>query len=130
MGIAKVLAGPAFPFQDSIRGVFDSKTREESIRTSLLIIITTPKGSIVYNPELGSEVPKLVFDIIDVATIGLIMFYVVNDIEEQDPRIRITSVNVDRKKAHSITIWVSYQDRNDPYQIEYQAPVEYVRDTI
>lgn len=107
-------AGPAFPFGQTIKSVLGYKSRKESIQTSIGIILTTPKGSIPYNPSLGSQVPFLVFDPLDDATFNLIMYFAYNDLQEQEPRLRVTSVNIEVKEPHSIVIQIGYIDRDDP----------------
>jgi phage baseplate assembly protein W len=120
-------AGPAFPFQSSIYGVIGNKARRDSIRTSLFLILTTPKESIPYNLKLGSYVPYLVFEPINDTVINLIYFYTITDIEEQDPRIKILSVSVQVSGPHRLLIQIGYQDRDDPDETPQQTVVQYSR---
>lgn len=122
-------AGAAFPFTNTIKGVIGNKTRRESLWTSIQLILSTPKGSVVYNPNLGSYVPLLVFDPLDDATKNLLTYYTVNDIQTQDPRIEISSVQITTYEddPHRVTIWVGYIDRDDQDQKPEQAPVNFVR---
>ena len=125
----KEKVGPAFPFNDSVEGVLGIKDREQSIRTSIALILTTPVGRQVYNPNFGSYVPELVFDLIDDSTINLISFYVVDDLERNDPRIKVTSVevNVPTEKSHTIEVLVGFRDRDDEAETQLQAPVTFRR---
>jgi len=122
------LAGPAFPFKNSVKGVLGDKTRRESIKTSIQIILSTPKNTVVYNPELGSYIPLLIFDPLDDATMNLILYYAIHDLEDQEPRIKVTSVSIAREDGeHKVTIWIGYQDRNDVNEKQEQAPIDFVR---
>lgn len=120
-------AGAAFPFKNSVKGVLGNKTRRESLFTSILLILTTPKGYAPYDPELGSQVPYLVFEPLDDAVINLIHYFVVEDLEAQDPRVKVTSVAVARTENHQIMVQIGYQDRDDPNELPQQANIPYRR---
>ena len=121
-------AGPSFPFRNSVEGVLGNKTRRESIRTSIQLILSTPKQTILYNPNLGSYVPRLVFDPLDDTTINLLLYYTKNDLEEQEPRIQVTSISITTgDEPHEIRLWVGYIDRNDIEQKQEQAPINFKR---
>jgi len=118
-------SGPAFPFSNSIPGVLGNKDRRNSLFTSIVLILTTPVGHLPWNPEFGSQIPSLVFDPLTDETLNLIWYYVVNDIERQDRRIKVTSIKVDKKSNRKITVWVGYIDRNDELSVQRQAPVNF-----
>ena len=114
-----------FPFSDSITSVFELKTRKEAIQTALVLILTTPVGSLVYDPDFGSHIPALIYEVISPPVINLIYYYVKKDLEKYLPLIKLTSIRVDYEPPRKITIWVGYQDRNDPTSEQEQAPVAF-----
>jgi len=120
-------AGPAFPFGNSIQGVLGNKTLRDSLRSSVLLILTTPKRSIPYNPDLGSFVPYLVFDPLDSATINLIYYYARKDLEEQDPRIKVTSVSVRTDRPNQVAVQVGYKYIKAPDELGQQVTIGFQR---
>jgi len=122
-----VPGGVSFPFLNSIKGVMGSKTRQESLLTSIQCILTTPKRSVVYDPERGSHVPSLVHQLMTDSIINLLMYYSVNDVESQDPRIKITSIEINIDTPRKIVIWLGFIDRDDYSKTNYQAPVDFYR---
>ncbi len=120
-------SGPAFPFKSSIYGVLGNKTRRESLQTSIYLILTTPKGSIPYNQDLGSHVPLLVFEPLNDAVINLIHYYVVEDLEAQDPRVKVISIMVAIPESHNLLVQIGYRDRDDPSEVPQQTSIPFVR---
>jgi phage baseplate assembly protein W len=79
-------SGPALPFTQSVRGVLGNKDRKSSISSAIQLILSTPVGSIVYDPDFGSHIPSLVFEPIDDTTMNLLFYYAVYDLERNDPQ--------------------------------------------
>lgn len=125
MAVSSLKSGPAMPFTNSVKGVLGNKTRLDSINTSIRLILTTPKGHIVYDPKLGSHVPLLVFDPLDDATQNLLFYYTVNDLEEQEPRIKVTSVQIVHVAEHHIRVWIGFMDVDDESMTQHQAPLDF-----
>lgn len=122
---AQLKSGPAFPFENSIKGTLGPKTRENSIKSSIRMILTTPRGSVPYNPELGSMIPRLVFDPLDDSTLNLIFYYAINDLE-QDPRVKVTSISIDTEPS-KVIVQVGYIDNDDVQERQHQSPVVFQR---
>lgn len=105
----------AYPFSGSgVAGVFDPKSSLEGYESALRNILMTEKGSVPWNPEFGSELHKFVFDLNDLISQNLIMFYAFEDIQAQEPRLRIVdtyaSFDVDRYSASFTVAFVAYDD--------------------
>jgi phage baseplate assembly protein W len=121
-------SGPALPFTQSVRGVLGNKNRKSSISSAIQLILSTPVGSIVYDPDFGSHIPSLVFEPIDDTTMNLLFYYAVYDLERNDPRINVTSVTIKEDPTNRrVVLWVGYRDRDDEYQKQQQAPVSISR---
>jgi len=121
-------AGPAYPFGPSPDLVLGPKDDANVVLSSICNIITTPKGSVPYNPKLGSQVPYLLFDINDEVTQGLIRHYTLKDVGEQDPRAIINRVQIDLPvDGHTIIVLVSFSIAGDARGQVYSAPVFFPR---
>jgi phage baseplate assembly protein W len=120
------MAGPAFPFGRTISSVLGSKTYVDYVNTAIRLALTTPKGSIVYNPELGSFVPFMIFDLQDAATLNRLYYYVTKDLERQVPLVRIVQVSIERSTTQ-IMIRLAWQFREDPNMEVQEAPVIFAR---
>lgn len=128
MGMLEKKAGAAFPFNSSIKGILGNKTRKESLQTSIRLILTTPKGKMIYNPELGSQIPYLVFDIITDDIINLLYYYVEHDLEEQDIRIKVTNISIYPREQNKILLFINYEDRDDTNRIPQQVVVQFLKE--
>lgn len=67
---------------------------EDSIRESVIIIITTAKGERVMRPNFGCELNEFVFAQNNTSTAGLIQFYVKEALLKWEPRIEVLDVSV------------------------------------
>jgi phage baseplate assembly protein W len=98
-------AGPAYPFGPTPDLVLGPKPDANVVLSSICNIITTPKKSFPPYPNLGSRVPYLLFDINDAVTQGLVRYYTMKDVSEQDDRVVINRVLVDLPAdGHTIVI--------------------------
>lgn len=118
----------SFPYKDTVSSVFGTKPKINSIISSIQCILTTPKGSIPYDPELGSQIPYLIHDSLTSNVINLIYYYVVNDIETQETRVKVKSIVVDTiTEKNMVIVQVGFVLRNDPNQKINQAPAAFAR---
>lgn len=120
-------AGPAFPFGPSGFDNFGPKDDRYVIYTSLINILTTPKGSIPWDQNAGSWVPYLVFEPNDEVTRALLRYYVQKDLAEQEPRIAIRGVMTDRPDDLSVVLTVAFSIVGDPSGEIYNAPLPFVQ---
>lgn len=120
--------GAAFPFSVGITGVLGPKTDEEVIATSIRNIILTPQGRQPYDPTIGSLIPSLVFEPNDVITLQLVRYYTKKALDEQEPRIDVTGVLVQRPGDHVISLRVGYIIRGDPERQQRVIPVNVTRE--
>lgn len=116
--------GPAFPLGPTVETSFGPKSALESIWTSIVNILTTPKGSCRWDRSIGSIVPYLIFEPNDAVTQGLVRHYTFKDLSEQEPRIRVRAVNTTADE-HVINVTVGFSIVGDPSARVYNAPVSY-----
>lgn len=130
-GVAQTLgryAGPGYPFGPTPNLVLGPRPDVNVILASITNIITTPKRSVPHNPALGSRIPYLVFDINDTVTQGLIRYFTIKDITEQDPRVIVNSVQLDLPPdGMTVVVLVSFSIAGDALGQIYTAPVNFPR---
>lgn len=123
-------SGPAFPFGSTPQAVFGVKDDVLVIATSIVNILSTPRGSVPYDPTLGSQVPYLLFEVLDDVTIMTIRQFAAKEISEQEPRVVVTSVETDVPldgDALTVVISVGFRIVGDPLQRTYNVPVDLPR---
>ncbi len=83
---------------------------EDSIRESVIIIITTAKGERAMRPDFGCEINELVFAQNNTSTAGLIQFYVKEALLKWEPRIEVLDVSVihDEDERDKLFINIEY----------------------
>lgn len=123
MSVVGRYAGPAYPFGSTPDLVLGPKIDLQVVLTSIFNIITTPKGSIPYNPKLGSVIPNLVFEPNDEVTMSLLRHFAEKDLGEQEPRIVVVSVFTERTGDHTITLRIGFSLVGDPTGKVYGTPV-------
>lgn len=117
--------GPGFPFGAAVAGVLGPKSDVEVIITSIINILTTPKGSIPWNPKAGSLVSFLLFEILDTITLNLIRYYTTKDLVEQEPRITVRSVYAQRVGENQVSVQVGFSIIGDPEERVFSTPVSF-----
>jgi len=70
--------------------VKDSVAIENSIRN----IITTQKGSLVGNPDFGTDLENVLFDIMDDVTYQFMRDIIEEELAKSEPRISITDIDI------------------------------------
>lgn len=120
-------SGPAYQFGPSWAATLGPKSDLEVVFTSIVTILTTPLGTIPYDPFIGSEVPNLVFEINDGVTQGLIRHFTERDLRRQEPRVLVQTVRTytPENEPHTVVITVSFQIVGDSEGRVYSAPISY-----
>lgn len=67
---------------------------EQAVKRSIRNIVLTYKGERLFNPDLGSDITKLLFEPFSNQTAEAIRTAVVDAINSFEPRVRIVSVDV------------------------------------
>lgn len=129
MAIRNKTFGINFPFDDSTDGQYISltKTPEQEIKSSLIHLILTKKGSRYYLPEFGTNLYQYLFEIIDDILIKKIQDEIIDACEKFLPNLEINNVNVitfkddpdyvnDMNKRQSIKINIDYTINSRTFQ--------------
>lgn len=86
---------------------------EESVRQSILIILSTAKGERVMRPDFGSGLSELAFAVNNTATQATAAFEVREALEKWEPRIDILSVETSSagNRGEQLLIFIDYRVR-------------------
>lgn len=97
--------GPTLPMIRGDDGYFTSRSIRDLIKSSIYIILLTPIGSMFFDPEFGSNIFLLAFELNDEVLESEARLYTVDALNRWEPRIKIlqTSVKSD-KDTFTITI--------------------------
>ena len=88
--------GINFPFNDSREGKYLSlsSTATQEIRTDLIHLLLTRKGTRYYMPNFGTRLYEFIFEPMDGPTFSEIEAEIRASVEEYIPNITITNINV------------------------------------
>lgn len=60
--MAKVLAGISFPFRIEGAGLPQAAFGTDVVKSALVVLLRTPKGSRVFRPTLGTKLQQMIFE--------------------------------------------------------------------
>ncbi len=101
------------PIMSADGDLYNSKD-VEVILQSVWIILTTPLGSRVWQPEFGCRLLEYIFDLYDSTTLKKMEDAVTNSLERWEPRIKLNKVEVTSKKAGHVDVLIDFTfDRRD-----------------
>ncbi len=103
--------GRGWKYPVSIKnGKIASSEGEDSIRESIMIILTTAKGERVMRPDFGCGINQLVFAPNNTSTATLIQFYIKEALQKYEPRIEVLDVSAtpDEDERHKLNINIEY----------------------
>ena len=88
--------GVNFPFRDSLQGKYLSlsQTSVEEIRTDLLHLILTRKGSRYYLPDFGTRIYESIFEPMDGPTFEAIKSDIRDAVEKYIPNLTIKDISL------------------------------------
>lgn len=115
MEIRKKTYGINFPFLESTNGDFIklTDTPEQEVKSNLIHLLLTRKGSRYFLPEFGTNLYQYIFDPIDTKTISKIENEINTACEKFLPNLKINKINIDsipssNKESHTIKITIDY----------------------
>ncbi len=82
--------------QITARGSIATVEGADSVRQSILLLLSTMPGERVMRPEYGCDLHRLVFAPNDDTTAGLVIHYVQRALERWEPRIEIVRLDAGR----------------------------------
>jgi phage baseplate assembly protein W len=88
--------GINFPFRDSFDGKYLdlSDTTDEEIRSSLIHLLLTRKGSRYFLPDFGTRLYEFIFEPLDGPTFNDIESEIRDSVEKYIPNLTISSISV------------------------------------
>jgi len=121
MAIKKQTFGIDFPFLDSNNGDYVSLTTipEAEVKSMLIHLLLTRKGSRFYLPDFGTNLYQYIFEPLDEMTINKIENEIQDAIEKYIPNLKLNAINVtkvgdeaqflnDTNREHQIRINLDY----------------------
>lgn len=115
--------GWKFPVNTDIKGRVKMSEHEEDIREAIWIILSTSKGERVMRPDFGCGIYDLVFDYINITTMGMAENSVREALNLWEPRIELINVNAspDNEKEGKLIINIDYNVRttNNRFNLVY-----------
>ena len=117
--------GWGFPptFNPAIQGV-EMTEKEEDINRSLQILLTTRAGERIMQPKYGCNLDEMVFEALSTTTKTIIIDKITTAILYFEPRIEVTSINMDttNELAGEILIRIEYQVRATNSRFNFVFP--------
>jgi phage baseplate assembly protein W len=88
--------GINFPFRDSLDGKYLSlsKTTDEEIRTNLIHLLLTRKGSRYYLPDFGTRLYEFIFEPLDGPTFDAIKADIRDAVSTYIPNLSINNISI------------------------------------
>ena len=96
--------GITFPFGDSQEGLFlgMNELADSEVRSNLVHLILTIKGSRYFLPDFGTNLMRLIFGPLDNGTKAAIESEIIESVQEFIPRLNINAVEV--KSAEDLRV--------------------------
>jgi phage baseplate assembly protein W len=121
MAIKKQTFGIDFPFLDSNNGDYVSLTTipEAEVKSMLIHLLLTRKGSRYYLPDFGTNLYQYIFEPLDETTLNKIENEIQDAIEKYIPNLKLNAINItkvgdepqflnDTNREHQIRINLDY----------------------
>lgn len=107
--------GLDFPFRDSLKGDYLKMTEspEREVRSNLIHLILTRKGSRYYLPDFGTRLYEYIFDQNDTISFSLIQEEIRESVRKYIPNLDINSIDVVSAEDDPDNIRVFSQDEDE-----------------
>lgn len=95
-------------------------TNEAAVSRSIRNLLLTDRGERLFQPDLGSDIRKLLFETMSDSTSDLISKFVQDTIRFHEPRAKVLKVDVaayEEENAYAITIQYLIINKQDPVQL-------------
>jgi len=95
-------------------------TNEAAVNRSIRNLLLTDRGERLFQPDIGSDIRRLLFEPMSSSTSDLISKFVQDTIRFHEPRAKVLDVNVtayEEQNAYVITVQYLIINRQDPVQL-------------
>jgi phage baseplate assembly protein W len=97
----------------------------ESIRASILNILRTRKGERLFQPELGTNIHKMLFEPNTPFTAGLIKQELTTSITKQEPRVVVEKVEVEAfEDNYGVKVFILCRIKDTTEEVEIEDMLE------
>ncbi|PZS30070.1 MAG: baseplate protein [Pseudonocardiales bacterium] len=115
--------GWAFPLRADATGSIALVGTDTEIEEAIRLILATAPGERPMRPEFGCGMHDHVFDSMDATTAGQVAYAVRSALEQWEPRIDVTSVDVSYAAESTATIYIdiryTVRATNDPRNLVF-----------
>jgi phage baseplate assembly protein W len=114
--------GIAFPFNSSTEGKYLklTQTSNDEIRTDLVHLLLTRKGSRYFLPDFGTRLYEYIFEPLDSPTFNNIESEIRESCEKYLPQLKITNITIKAATSEETDFVVT--TNGDAYNREYAQP--------
>jgi len=107
-----------------VTGDLTIKKDEADIKQAITNLLLTIRGERVFNPDIGSDLSRLLFEPLDAATITSVQTEIASTISNFEPRVQIDEITADidyDNDGYNIDLIMSIIGREDdpPIQIQF-----------
>ena len=110
-----VTYGITFPFKDSFNGKFLdlTDTSEEEIKSNLIHLLLTRKGSRYFMPTFGTRLYEYIFEPLDSPTFDQIETEIKESVEAYIPNLQITSIKIEAANITTDSLQINNEQENE-----------------
>lgn len=107
--------GINFPFKDSYEGNYLSlsQTTEQEIRSNLIHLLLTRKGSRYFMPNFGTRLYEYIFEPLDSPTFDQIETEIKESVEAYIPNLQITSIKIEAANITTDSLQINNEQENE-----------------
>lgn len=110
--MAKSSINIRFPFQDSPKGYYLDLTTNtaDAIKSDLMHLILTKKGSRYYKPDFGTNLLRFIFEPNDGLTHSMVTQDITDTVKKYLPNLSITNIGIvqSENNEHVATVTINY----------------------
>ena len=110
-----VTYGITFPFKDSFNGKFLdlTDTSEEEVKSNLIHLLLTRKGSRYFMPNFGTRLYEYIFEPLDSPTFDQIETEIKESVEAYIPNLQITSIKIEAANITTDSLQINNEPENE-----------------
>ena len=108
-----------------VTGYIAQLDNKQSIRASILNILRTRKGERLFQPQLGTNIHKMLFEPNTPFTAGQINQELKSSIEDQEPRVTVERINTDAfPDEYVLIVFILCRIKDTTEEVEIEEMLE------